>query len=66
MANANILSRQMKANHLLCPGEACPLRFTCRRWQDWLNNEDDDADEMIPGYLNGKCISYEQKGYYGG
>ena len=56
----------MKANHLLCPGEACPLRFTCRRWQDWLNNEDDDADEMIPGYLNGKCISYEQKGYYGG
>ena len=54
-------------NYLLCPGEACPLRMTCRRHQEWLNNEDDGADEMEPAY-NPKtrtCDLFQDKGYYG-
>lgn len=51
----------MPNNHILCPGDACPLRWTCYRWQNWLNNEDDDAEEMLPDYHNGGCRSYEQK-----
>ena len=56
----------MKANYLLCPGDACPLRFTCMRWQEWLNNEDNDAEEMIPDYHNGECYAYKRKDYYYG
>lgn len=55
-----------KTNYLLCPGDACPLRMTCRRHQEWLNNEDDEADEMIPYYHNGGCFGYDQKEFYGG
>ncbi len=56
-----------KTNYLLCSGEACPLRMTCVLWQNWLDNEDDDSEEMIPSYHDGKCSVYEQKNYfYGG
>lgn len=57
---------KMKTNYLICSGDACPLRMTCRRHQQWLNNEDDEADEMEPDYHNGKCYAYEQEEYYGG
>ena len=53
-------------NFLLCPGEACPLRHSCLRFQEWLNNEDDEAPEMNPDYQEGECYAYEQKKYYGG
>ena len=58
----------MKTNYLICSGEACPLRMTCRRYQEWLNNEDDEADEMEPAYntRTGVCERYEQKEFYGG
>ena len=57
----------MKTNHLLCPGDACPLRHTCMRFQEWLNSEDDEAPEMDPDYHEGECAFYEQKSYfYGG
>ena len=56
-------------NQLICSGDACPLRFTCLRWQNWLNNEDDDANEMSPDYhpdCRGYfCKDYTQKEYYG-
>ena len=55
-----------RTNYLICHGEACPLRMTCRRYQEWLNNEDDEANEMDPDYHDGKCYAYEQKQYYGG
>ena len=57
-----------KTNYLICPGEACPLRMTCERHQSWLNNEDEDADEMEPAYNSktGACERYEQKTFYGG
>jgi len=57
-----------KTNYLLCSGEACPLRMTCRRHQEWLNNEDDEADEMEPAYRPKLdiCAKYEQKTFYGG
>ena len=58
-----------KTNYLICPGEACPLRMTCRRHQEWLNNEDDEADEMEPAYNSktGTCERLEIKDYfYGG
>ncbi len=49
----------------ICPGGACPLRMTCRRFQDWLNNEEDDPDiEMEPDYHNGGCLLYVQKQFY--
>lgn len=55
-----------KTNHLLCPGDACPLRMTCQRYQDWLNNED-EAPEMDPDYQDGECWGFERKEhYYGG
>lgn len=54
----------MKTNHLLCPGDACPLRMTCQRYHDWLNNEDDEAPEMAPDY-DGECYAYEQRTFYG-
>jgi len=56
----------MKTNYLICSGEACPLRMTCNRYQEWLNNEDDDV-EMIPDYHDGSCAFYVRKDYfYGG
>ena len=57
-----------KTNYLICPGEACPLRMTCRRHQEWLNNEDDEADEMDPAYnpKTGACERYDIKDYYYG
>lgn len=55
-----------KTNYLLCPGNACPLRYTCMRWQKWLSNDDDEADEMDPDFHEGECYAYEQKKYYGG
>lgn len=56
----------MKTNYLICPGDACPLRFTCKRWQDWLNNEDEDADEMTPNYDHERCFQYKRIEFYGG
>ena len=53
-------------NYLLCPGEACPLRRTCQRFMAWLNNEDEDAEEMVPAFRNGACERYKIKEYYGG
>lgn len=56
-----------KTNYLICSGEACPLRMTCERHRAWLNNEDEDADEMEPAYHDGKCAFYVRKDYfYGG
>lgn len=55
-----------KTNYLLCPGDACPLRFTCMRFQSWLNNEDEEAEEMQPSYSDGTCERYEIKDYYYG
>ena len=55
-----------KTNYLICSGEACPLRMTCRRHQEWLNNEDDEAEEMSPAYHKDSCERYERKEYYGG
>lgn len=56
----------METNYLICSGEACPLRMTCERHQSWLNNEDNEAEEMIPDYHNGACHAYERKEYYYG
>ena len=53
-------------NSLVCPGDAFPLRFTCKRWQDWLNNENDDADEMTPNYDHERCFQYKRIEFYGG
>lgn len=55
-----------KINYLICSGEACPLRMTCQRFQNWLNNEDDDADEMEPDYHGNHCEKYVAKEFYGG
>ena len=56
-----------KTNYLLCPGDACPLRMTCERYRAWLNNEDDEAPEVMPDYHEGECVFYERKEYfYGG
>ena len=55
-----------KTNYLLCPGDACPLRFTCQRFAAWLNSEDDEAPEMDPDYHEGNCAFFERKDYYGG
>lgn len=55
-----------KTNYLICPGEACPLRMTCQRFQNWLNHEDEDPDEMEPAYNNGECYAYDAKPFYGG
>lgn len=53
-------------NSLVCPGDACPLRFTCRRFNAWLDHEDDDDwFEMLPDYKGGKCEHYIQKEFYG-
>lgn len=56
----------MNSNSLVCPGDACPLRFTCVRWHNWLDREDDDDwFEMEPDYHNNTCKSYIQKEFYG-
>lgn len=55
-----------KTNYLICPGEACPIRLICRRFQEWINNEDDDADEMTPAFKNGECTAYVAEPFYGG
>ena len=55
-----------KTNYLLCSGEACPLRMTCNRHQEWLSNDDDEAPEMDPDYHEGECVFYVRKDYYGG
>lgn len=55
-----------KTNYLLCSGEACPLRMSCRRHQEWLNNDDFEAPEMNPDYHEGECYAFEAKPQYGG
>lgn len=55
-----------KTNYLLCSGEACPIRFTCLRFMTWLDNEDENADEMEPAYHNEACDKYIAKEFYGG
>lgn len=55
-----------KTNYLLCPGDACPLRMTCQRYQEWLNSDDDEAPEMDPDFHDGECVFYERKDYYYG
>lgn len=57
-----------KTNYLLCPGDACPFRFACARFGAWLDNDDDDPDEMAPAYDFKKktCDLYSPKEYYGG
>ena len=55
-----------KTNYLLCPGDACPLRMTCQRYQALLNSDDDDAPEMMPDYNEGECWGFQPKEYYGG
>lgn len=57
--------KEMRTNYLLCPGEACPLRMSCQRHQDWLNNEDDEDIELVPDYHDGKCKNLIPKGFYG-
>ncbi len=56
-----------KTNYLICPGEACPLRMSCQRHQAWLNNEDEDAEEMVPAFnpKTGDCRLYDQIEFYG-
>ena len=39
-----------KTNFLICSGEACPLRLICRRFHDWIDNEDAGAEEMAPAF----------------
>lgn len=56
----------MKTNYLICPGDACPLRHSCQRFTDWLNNEDDESPEMHPDYHEGECWGFNEKKYYGG
>ena len=56
----------MRTNYLLCPGDSCPLRHTCMRFQEWLNSEDDETPEMDPDYHEGECVFYERKDYYYG
>lgn len=53
-------------NYLICPGEACPLRLTCLRFMAWLDNEDEDAEEMEPAFKDGACERHIIKEYYGG
>lgn len=55
-----------KANYLICSGEECPIRLTCRRFIAWLDNEEEDSDEMEPAFRNGTCERYLIKEYYGG
>ena len=57
-----------KTNYLICPGGACPLRLICQRFMAWLwlDNEDEDADEMEPAYHNDACDKYIEKEFYGG
>lgn len=55
-----------KTKKLICPGDACPLRFSCQRFQDWLNNEGDELPEMNPDYHDGECWGFNAKEYYGG
>lgn len=55
-----------KTNYLLCSGEACPVKLSCKRHQEWLNNEDFEAPEMDPDYHDGECYAFEAKPQYGG
>ena len=56
-----------KTNFLICSGEACPLRLICERFHAWVDNEDDDADEMIPNFHKSECKSFIRKEFfYGG
>ena len=53
-----------KTNYLLCSGEACPLRMSCKRHQEWLNNEDFEAPEMDPDY-EGECPFFQERTFDG-
>ena len=57
----------MEEELMLCPGEACPLRLTCRKFHAWLDNEDDEAEEMVPAFnaKTGDCYLYDQIEFYG-
>jgi len=58
----------MKTNLLVCPGDACPLRYTCERFHAWIDTDDADNEmEMEPAYnfQYGLCPSYIQKEFYG-
>ena len=57
----------MKTNYLICRGDACKLRFSCQRFQNWLNSDDTEESEMEPDYRDGECPFFALKReYYGG
>ncbi len=55
-----------KTNYLLCSGEACPVRLSCKRHQEWLNNDDFEAPEMDPDFHDGECTFFVAKSVIGG
>ena len=55
-----------KANYLICPGEACPIRLCRRRFHAWIDNEDEEAEEMIPAFRDGNCDKLIEQPFYGG
>lgn len=55
-----------KTNYLICPGEACPIRLCCRRFHAWIDNEDEEAEEMIPAFRDGNCDKLIEQPFYGG
>lgn len=51
---------------LSCAGVNCPLKKTCFKYQNWLNDDDHILTEVAPGYVNNQCVNYNQTEFYGG
>ena len=51
----------------LCPGDACPVKYTCRCYLRFVAKADDyEFDwDLEPAYKEGKCDNYIQQEYYG-
>lgn len=49
------------SNSLVCPGDACPLRYTCERFHAWIDTDDaDNLDKAVDTFCKnfGKSTSF--------
>lgn len=50
---------------IACEGKNCKLKNTCRKYHNWLNDDDSMDVEIAPAFVNNQCVNYDQIEFYG-
>lgn len=54
-----------RRDFLSCEGTNCPLKNTCHKYHNWMNDDDSVLTEIAPAYVNDQCVNYNQIDYCG-